>query len=197
LSSEGPKSIAKGVGMVIVVGPSGVGKSSLVDKVVAEFSILFDTVTCTTRPMRKGEREGVPYHFMDEKKFRELIEQNYFVEWAQVHNKLYGTPKEQIDGAMAEGRVVIMDVDVQGARVFRAKYPNSYAIFILPPSIDELRQRIKKRDKMDEAELDLRLENARRELAQATEYDAQIVNADFNRSYAQFKKIVEEIVKNR
>ncbi len=183
--------------MIIVVGPSGVGKSTLVDKIVAENTILFDTVTCTTRAMRKGEREGVPYHFMDEKKFRELIEQNYFVEWAQVHDKLYGTPKLQIDGALAEGRIVIMDVDVQGARVFRAKYPNSYAVFILPPSIDELRHRIKKRDKIDDHELELRLENARKELQQAGEYDAQIINADVGQSFAQFKKIVEEIVKNR
>jgi guanylate kinase len=134
---------------------------------------------------------------MSEDRFRELIATDYFVEWAQVHNKLYGTPKSQIDGALAEGRVVIMDVDVQGARVFREKYPNSYAIFILPPSIDELRHRIKKRDKMEPAELELRLENARKELSQAGEYDAQIINVDVNQSYAQFKKIVEEIVKNR
>lgn len=183
--------------MIIVVGPSGVGKSTLVDKITAEYPILFDTVTCTTRPMRKGEREGVPYHFMSEERFRELMAQDYFVEWAQVHNKLYGTPRIQIDGAMAEGRIVIMDVDVQGARTFRAKYPNSYAVFILPPSIDELRHRIKKRDKMEDHELELRLENARKELAQAGEYDAQIINADVNQSYEQFKKIVEEIVKNR
>src|SRR6185437_12328949 len=108
------KPIPKGIGMIIVVGPSGVGKSTLVDKVTVEFPILFDTVTCTTRSIRKGESEGVPYHFMSETKFRDLIAQNYFVEWAMVHDKLYGTPKVQIDGALAEGRIVIMDVDVQG-----------------------------------------------------------------------------------
>jgi guanylate kinase len=147
--------------------------------------------------MRKGEREGVPYHFVSEDRFKELIEQNFFVEWAYVHHKMYGTPRDQIDSAIAAGRVVIMDVDVQGARTFREKYPNSFSIFVLPPSIDELRHRIKKRDKMDEKELEVRMENARVEMAQAADFDWQLVNADINASYAQFKKVVEEIVKNR
>jgi guanylate kinase len=189
--------IKKGIGMVIVVGPSGVGKSTLVDKITAEVPALFDTTTYTTRPMRKGEREGVPYHFVSEERFKELIEQNFFVEWAYVHHKMYGTPRDQIDSAIAAGRVVIMDVDVQGARTFSEKYPNSFSIFVLPPSIDELRHRIKKRDKMDEKELEVRMENARVEMAQAADFDWQLVNADINASYAQFKKVVEEIVKNR
>lgn len=183
--------------MIIVAGPSGVGKSTLVDKITSEMPVLFDTVTYTTRAMRKGEREGAPYHFVSEEKFRELIEKNFFVEWAIVHNRMYGTPRDQIDNAIATGRVVIMDVDVQGAKTFREKYPNVFTVFIQPPSIDELRHRICKRDKISEAELVTRMESARRELAQASEFDIQIVNADFEASYAQFKKVVEEIVKNR
>src|SRR5690242_8331819 len=114
--------------MIIVVGPSGVGKSTLVDKITAEFPILFDTVTYTTRAMRKGEKEGVPYHFVAQEKFLELVEQNFFVEWANVHNKMYGTSRVQVDEAIAAGRIVIMDVDVQGAKVFREKYPNSLTL---------------------------------------------------------------------
>lgn len=189
--------IPKGIEMIIVVGPSGVGKSTLVDKITAEVSQLFDTVTYTTRAMRKGEREGVPYHFVAEDKFRELVEQNFFVEWAMVHNKMYGTPRDQIDSAIAAGRIVIMDVDVQGAQTFRDKYPLSFTIFVMPPSIDELRNRIRKRDKMSEHELEIRMKNAQNEIALAKTFDMQIVNADFNTSYAQFKKVVEEIVKNR
>lgn len=185
------------IDMIIVVGPSGVGKSTLVDKVTAEVPQLFDTTTYTTRSMRKGEKEGVPYHFVTEERFKELIEQNYFVEWAHVHNKLYGTPKNQIDNAISEGRVVIMDVDVQGAKTFREKYPRSFTVFVLPPSIDELRQRIRKRDKMGDAELQVRMENARLEMMQADDFDMKLINADFNSTYAQFKKVVEEIVKNR
>lgn len=188
--------IKSNIGMIIVVGPSGVGKSTLVDKITAELPILFDTVTYTTRPMRKGEKEGVPYHFVSEEEFKSRIEQGFFVEWAHVHNKMYGTSRAEIDEAINGGRIVIMDVDVQGAKTFCEKYPNSFTVFVLPPSIDELRQRIKKRDKMDESELEVRMENARREMAQASEFDMQLVNADFNSSYAQFKKVVEEIVKN-
>lgn len=194
---ESEAQIKKNVSMIIVVGPSGVGKSSLVDKITKELPVLFDTVTYTTRSMRKGESEGFPYHFVSEQKFKELIEQNFFVEWAHVHTKMYGTSRVEIDEAIASGRVVIMDVDVQGARTFRDKYPNSFAIFILPPSIDELRHRIKKRDKMSEEELAIRMENARIELSQAGDFDFQLVNADFDTSYGHFKKVVEEIIKNR
>ncbi len=189
--------IPNGINMIIVVGPSGVGKSTLVDKAKAEFAQLFDTTTYTTRTMRKGESEGNPYHFVSENRFHELIEQDFFVEWAHVHNKMYGTPRHQIDEAISAGRVVIMDVDVQGARTFKEKYPTAFSIFVLPPSLDELRHRIKKRDKMDGAELDLRLENARKEIAQAKQFNIQIVNADFDLCYGQFKKIIEEILKNR
>ena len=189
--------VPNGVSMIIVVGPSGVGKSTLVDKAKVEFPQLFDTTTYTTRAMRKGEHEGSPYHFVSDERFRELIEQDFFVEWAHVHNKLYGTPKHQIDDAIGENRIVIMDVDVQGARTFKEKYPAAFSVFVLPPSIDELRQRIKRRDKMDGTELDLRLENARKEIAQAKQFDIQIVNADINLCYKEFKKIIEEILKNR
>lgn len=189
--------IPSGINMIIVVGPSGVGKSTLVDKAKEEFPQLFDTTTYTTRNMRKGESEGNPYHFVTEERFRELIEKGFFIEWAFVHKMMYGTPKHQIDDAIGEGRVVIMDVDVQGARTFKEKYPTAFSVFILPPSIDELRHRIHKRDKMDGTELDLRLENARKEMAQAKEFNVQIVNADFTLCYGQFKKIIEEILKNR
>lgn len=191
------KNIKKNIQMIIVVGPSGVGKSTLVDKITAELPILFDTTTYTTRVMRKGESEGSPYHFVSEERFHELLRQDFFVEWAMVHNKMYGTPRDQIDQAIKNGRVVIMDVDVQGAQTFISKYPLSFAIFIMPPSLDELRHRIKKRDKMSDYELETRMKNAQTEMALAKTFDLQIVNADFNTSYLQFKKVVVEIVNNR
>ena len=187
----------KRVDIIIVVGPSGVGKSTLVDKITVEVPLLFDAITYTTRPMRKGESEGSPYHFVSEEKFKDLIEKDFFVEWAYVHKRMYGTPRDQIDNAISNGRVVIMDVDVQGAKVFMEKYPNTLTVFVMPPSIDELRHRIQKREKMSDEELAVRMESARREISLASEFDCQIVNADFATSYAQFKKIVEEVLKNR
>lgn len=180
------------ISMIIVVGPSGVGKSSFVDLITKEMPILFDTVTYTTRAMRKGESEGHPYHFVDENKFRSLLKEGFFVENAEVHGRLYGTPKHQIDDAIAAGRVVIMDVDIQGAKTFKAFYPEAFAIFIHPPSIDELRRRVISRDGKVADDLEVRMENARKEIAVAHTFDAQLTNEDLQHSYAQFKKFIEE-----
>lgn len=185
------------ISMVIVVGPSGVGKSSFVDLITKEMPILFDTVTYTTRAMRAGESEGMPYHFVTEQKFKDLLKENFFVEHAIVHGRMYGTPKHQIDDAIADGRVVIMDVDVQGAKTFKEIYPNAFAIFIHPPNIDELRQRVLKRDGKNCTDLEVRMENARKEIALAHTFDAQLTNDDFKNSYAQFKKFIEEKLNNR
>ncbi len=180
--------------MIIIVAPSGAGKSSFVDRITAEFKILRDTVTYTTRQMRAGEVEGSPYHFVSADKFKELIGQNFFVEWAHVHQNMYGTPYYQIDEAFKKNEVVIMDVDVQGADTFRSKYPDAKTIFILPPSIDELRRRVMKRDKKLPPDLEVRMQNATKEINRAKEFDYQVVNDDFESSYAKFKKIIEELL---
>lgn len=183
---------AKKPSMIIVVGPSGVGKSSFVDKITQEMPILVDTVTYTTRQMRAGEREGFPYHFVTDEKFIQLIEEGFFVEHALVHGKRYGTPLHQIEDAIKAGKVVIMDVDVQGAKTFKSKYPDAFAIFIHPPSIDELRRRVVKRDGKVPQDLEIRMQNAEKEMALAKTFDAELTNDDFDRSYSQFKKIIEE-----
>ncbi len=180
--------------MLIVVAPSGAGKSSFVDRVTSEFPILRDTVTYTTRAMRAGESEGNPYHFVSREKFEELCAQGFFVEWAHVHANMYGTPFYQIEEAFQKNEVVIMDVDVQGADTFKAKFPDAKTIFILPPSIDELRRRVIKRDKKLPDDLEIRMKNAEKEIARAHEFDFQIVNDDFEASYAKFKKIIEELL---
>ena len=178
--------------LIIVVGPSGVGKSTFVDKIITEVDGIHDAITCTTRQPRSGEKEGNPYFFLTPEEFRARIEQGFFVEWAQVHDQLYGTPVSQIEEPWARGEAVIMDVDVQGAKTFKSKYPQALTIFIHPPSINILRQRIIDREGKVPHDLDLRLENARKEIAMADEFDRQMVNNDFEASYAEFKKIVEE-----
>lgn len=182
--------------MIIIVAPSGAGKSSFVDRITSEFKILRDTVTYTTRSVRVGESEGNPYYFVSIEEFKRLVDENFFVEWAHVHSNMYGTPFYQIEQAFEKGEVVIMDVDVQGADTFKAKYPEAKTIFILPPSIDELRRRVIKRDKKVPEDLEIRMHNAENEIARAQEFDFQVVNDDFNASYAKFKKIIEELLRN-
>jgi guanylate kinase len=180
--------------IIIVAAPSGAGKSSFVERVTREVPGLCDTVTYTTRAARAGETEGHPYHFVDRARFAELRDSGFFVEWAVVHENQYGTPMHQLSDAWARGETVIMDVDVQGAKTFKAKFPLAVAIFILPPSIEELRRRVTKRDGRVPADLELRMANAQREIAQAADFDIRLVNDDFAKSYGQFKKIIEDLL---
>ena len=171
------------------------GKSSFLARVLQDFGDqLVDTVTYTTREMRTGESEGDPYHFVSKGQFEKLVSEGYFVEWAKVHSNLYGTPKCQIDETLAAGKTVIMDVDVQGAKTFREKYPEATSVFILPPSIEELLKRIVRRDNKLPEDLDIRLENAEKEIALADQFDHQIVNDDFELAYSEFQKVVEEVL---
>lgn len=182
------------VPIIIVAAPSGAGKSSFVERICREEHRLFDTITSTTRAMRRGESPGKPYDFISREEFEKKIQSGYFVEWAVVHNNLYGTPMIQLEEAWSRGQTVIMDVDVQGAATFKFKFAKSKSIFILPPSLDELRRRIIGRDGKEPADLDLRLRNAQVEIAKAGEFDFQVVNDDFERSYAQFKKIIVDLL---
>jgi len=181
--------------MIIIAAPSGAGKSSFVDRITRENPILKDTVTYTTRAMRAQESEGQPYHFVSRERFETLISEGFFVEWANVHGNLYGTPLYQIHEAWKNGQVIIMDVDVQGAATFKEKFPNeSVSIFVMPPSIEELRRRVIKRDGRVPTDLEVRMKNAEAEIGRAQEFDYQVVNDDFERSYQAFKKIVEELL---
>ncbi len=180
--------------MIIVAAPSGAGKSSFVERISHEDRRLFDTITFTTRTMRAGESEGKPYFFITPEDFQKKVDQGFFVEWANVHNNLYGTSLKQLEEAWSKDLCVIMDVDVQGASTFRRKYPDAVTFFILPPSIDELRRRIVKRDGKTPADLEVRMGNAVKELELAGQFDYQIVNDKFDKSYEEFKKIVEKLI---
>lgn len=181
--------------LIIVVGPSGAGKSSFVEKAVEEIPNLVDVITCTTRDLREGERQGYPYHFFSKQEFEKKIKEDFFVEYARVHDNFYGTPRDQIEKNWTEGKTPIMDVDIQGAETFLKKYPNEVqTIFIIPPSIDELRKRIVLRDAKVPKDLDLRLENGKKEITQADRFDFQVINDDFFVAFSQFKKIIENII---
>jgi guanylate kinase len=178
--------------MVIVAAPSGAGKSSFVERICREEPRIVDVITYTTREMRKGETEGNPYHYISKAEFQKKIQEGFFVEWAHVHTNMYGTPWDQLKAAWAEKKCVIMDIDVQGTLTFKRLFPDAKTVFILPPSIDELRRRIEKRDGKIPSDIEVRMANAEREIAKADMYDVRLVNDVFETSYAQFKKMIEE-----
>ncbi len=177
--------------MIIVAAPSGAGKSSFVEKISAEDLRLHDIITYTTRTMRHHESQGKPYFFIPKDEFDKKVSEDFFIEWAQVHTNFYGTSYEQVQLAWAKDKVVIMDIDIQGVVTFKSKFPDAKTVFILPPSIEELKRRVIKRDGGPPPDLDVRMANAEKEMAKASEFDVRIVNDDFDRSYAEFKKIVE------
>jgi guanylate kinase len=181
--------------LVIVIGPSGVGKSSFIDRILREEKRLKDLTTYTTREMRKGEKEGDPYHFVPRARFEELVDQGFFVEWANVHGQLYGTPWDQIRDSWKSGMVVIMDIDVQGAKHFRKVFPNALTIFLAAPSLDSLRQRILKRGAV--GDVDTRLETAKKEMAAARDFDHLITNDEFEPSYQRFRILIEKFLENQ
>jgi guanylate kinase len=183
--------------LVIVIGPTAVGKSSILDHALRDFPALCDIITYTTRPMRAGESEGNPYHFVTEQTFKELIASNTFIEWAIVHGNMYGTPRTQVEATTKNGKVCIMDIDVQGAKKLISEYPNAVTIFLKPPSMDALRHRFIKRGITSEADLAKRLESARVEMAQAEDFQHVIINDDFDSAYAQVRKIIENLLKNQ
>jgi guanylate kinase len=165
-----------------------------VERISKEDPRLVDVITFTTRSMRKGESPGSPYHFLKADDFKKKIEEGFFVEWAQVHNNFYGTSYDSIHDTWKQGRCAIMDIDIQGVETFKRKFDDTKTIFILPPSIDELRRRIEKRDGGMPADIEVRMANAQKELLEASKFDFQIVNDVFEDSYAKFKKIVEELL---
>ena len=163
---------------LIISAPSGTGKSTLIKRLLAEFPALGFSVSCTTRAPRPGEKDGEDYIFLKEEQFKELISQNHFAEWAVVHGNYYGTPKQTVLDAMAKGRDIIFDIDVQGAKALRANLGIGRTVFILPPSRQALKERLTGRGTDPPQTIARRLANARGEIEQADWFDHIIVNSD-------------------
>ncbi len=149
------------------------------------------TVSVTTRSPRPGEVDGVSYHFMDDAEFDRLVDEGAFLEWARVHDHRYGTLRSEVERVVGEGRSVVLEIDVQGALNVRRVLPEAVLVFIEPPSMGELERRLRARGTEDEAELELRLANARREMALAGEYDARVVNDDLERACSELEELIE------
>ena len=169
-----------GAMLVIISGPSGVGKDTIIDalKLRPHDPDYHYVVTCTTRGMRPGEVDGVDYHFLDRETFAAQRAAGEFLEANEVHGNWYGTPRRQVREALAEGRDVILKIDVQGAQEVKENVPEAVLIFIVPPSLESLFQRLKARATESADELELRQRNAAIELARQEDYDYIVENRD-------------------
>jgi len=175
----------------IVSGPSGAGKSTLVEGLMARYAQLTLSVSYTTRAPRGAELDGREYHFVDPAAFQRLQDSHQFAESAEVHGALYGTPRGPLDDAIAAGRDMLLDVDVQGARRLKNLYRDSaVAIMVFPPSWDELERRLRDRGTDEDATITRRLSRAREEAAEVRRYDYWIRNADRDASIALVSSIV-------
>lgn len=163
--------------LFIISAPSGTGKTTILKKVISEVEGVGFSVSHTTRSPRAGELEGKDYHFVKESIFQTMRDQEAFLEWAAVHGNLYGTSKAAIDDLIMQGRDVILDIDVQGARQIREKVGNEAVfVFIAPPSLEVLQQRLTNRGTDAESVIKIRLQNARQEMADLELYDYVVVN---------------------
>lgn len=162
--------------LFIVSGPSGSGKTTLSKKVIQGISDISFVVSYTTREPRLGERDGIDYRFISVKEFDDLIANRRLSEWAIVHGHRYGTPVEPIDQAASSGVDLLLDIDVQGARNIRAKYSHGVYIFVLPSSLDILRERLMERKSEGVIEIDTRLEDSKKEIQEIHNYDYIIIN---------------------
>jgi guanylate kinase len=176
--------------LFVVAAPSGAGKSSLVSSLLQVDSHLVVAISHTTRPPRGQEQQGREYQFTDDASFRAMIERDEFVEWAEVHGHLYGTSRAAIEAHITGGQDVVLEIDWQGALQIRQKFPNAVLIFILPPSWEELRQRLNRRGEDRPEVIATRMANARLEVSQARYFDFVIINALFETALFDLKAIV-------
>ena len=178
--------------LLILSGPSGAGKGTLGKLLLQDDDSFCFSVSATTRAMREGEEPDVDYHFVDDRRFDELIEQNAFLEYADVHGKRYGTLRGDVEHRLHQGKNVLLDIDVQGAAMVMARMPEAVSVFILPPSFEELRNRLLGRGTETPEAVETRLRNARGEVNMMSMYQYVLIN-EFppEESFLKLKAIVE------
>ena len=177
--------------------PSGAGKNTLINHVRQVIPDMVYSISATTRPPRTGEVDGRDYFFLDTAEFEKRINAGAFAEWAHVHGNYYGTPRNFIDATIASGRHIIMDIDVQGKKIFDRVYPEAIGILIVPPSMEELEQRLRVRKSDDDATIRLRCANAKKEMAFAQregKYEYTVVNDDLDRAKREIVAIVTSLI---
>ena len=176
--------------LFVVSAPSGAGKTTLCRAVMDSLEQVRHSISYTTRKPRPGELDGRDYYFIAENRFREMVEAGDFAEWAEVHSNFYGTSRRVLDGMRGEGIDVILDIETQGAKQIRKKYGQAVFIFVMPPSLGVLEERLRNRRSDHEDEIRKRMTRARDEIRDYVLYDYVIVNRDFDRALFELRAVI-------
>jgi guanylate kinase len=176
--------------LFVVSAPSGAGKTSLCRAITGSLEDLTHSISYATRKPRPGEIDGRDYYFVSPERFRDMIQAGDFAEWAEVHSNLYGTSRRVLDDLISKGLDVILDIDTQGAKQIKTKYDTAVFVFILPPSLDILEERLRNRKSDHEDEIRKRMQRSREEIRDYAMYDYIIVNRDFDRALTELRSIV-------
>lgn len=179
--------------LFVISGPSGAGKGTLVSRLMEAVPDARLSISATTRKPREGEVDGVHYHFITRDEFMELVDEDGFLEWAEFAGNRYGTPRSFVEQSMAKGAQVILEIEVQGAFQVREKMPDAHLVFIEPPSLEVLEERLRGRGTEDEEAVQRRLATARVELSRKMEYDIRLVNDDLERAVDELIAIVNAL----
>lgn len=183
--------------LVVIAGPSGVGKGTVHRHVRAALEDAVLSVSVTTRTPRPGERDGVDYHFVDPARFEAMVADGELLEWARYAGHLYGTPLAPVADAVAQGAVVVLDIEVQGAVQVKDRVPDALLVFLLPPSFDELEARLRGRGTEDDATIGRRLDVARQEVATSDVFDVRVVNDDLDTCVAEVLRAIRDTREGR
>ena len=177
--------------LIVITGPSGVGKGTLVKKLLSYSNDIWLSISATTRSPREGEVEGKDYIFLDKPCFTRLVENDGFLEWAEFAGNFYGTPRDEVKKKLALGKKVLLEIELDGARQVRKTFKNGFQIFIAPPNFKELEKRIRERGTDSEDAINRRLLRAKEELNAQNEFDAIVINDDINNALSEIKKLIQ------
>jgi guanylate kinase len=176
--------------LFVISAPSGTGKNTIIEMVRKDLKGLAYSISHTTRAPRKGEIDGVHYYFIGKRRFEKMIQAQEFVEWAAVYDQLYGTSISSLRNAQVSGKDVLLDLDLQGARHIKERFPDSTSIFIVPPSLQTLRERLEKRSSYDGTDIDLRMTEAVQEIRECRNFDFLIVNDDIRQAVREVEAVI-------
>ena len=183
--------------LIIISAPSGGGKTSILKAIRSRIPSLEYSVSTTTRPPRRGERDGRDYYFINRDEFMKCVKDSGFTEWAQVHGHLYGTRDDFIRDKLDSGKSVLLDLDIQGALQIREKYPDAVLIFISPPSEEVLKKRLKKRGTDSDKQINMRIMKAEDEISKSGNYDYIVVNDVLKKAVGEVERIIEKEIECR